>query len=121
MRMWLVDPKLLCSKHLGGEHVECHMFLGTIRKRKSVIGYLKNGLFSPQVLKERHDKLAVELVLRKELREKLDTVVHASPLVLTKTDEEYLEYVITLPRKEIYPNESLEELKRRCSACRERI
>ena len=32
MRMWNVDPKLMCNKHLLGEHVEMHMFFGTIQK-----------------------------------------------------------------------------------------
>jgi hypothetical protein len=26
MRMWLVDPALLCDKHLLGEHGELHKF-----------------------------------------------------------------------------------------------
>ena len=32
MRMWMIDPKLLCRKHLLGEHLEIHMFVGTINK-----------------------------------------------------------------------------------------
>ena len=30
MRMWLVNPALLCRQHLLGEHVEMHMFAGHI-------------------------------------------------------------------------------------------
>ena len=40
----MVDPKFLCQKHLCGEHLECHMFLGTLKKNKKVDGYLKNNL-----------------------------------------------------------------------------
>jgi len=119
MRLWLVNPKLLCSKHLSGEHVECHMFLGTIKKRKSVQGYLDKGLFSPLQLKERHDALAVELVRRKKIRKNLITAKHTSPLELSKEDQKYLEYLDLLPRKEIIPEESLIELRRRCPRCRE--
>jgi hypothetical protein len=32
--MWMVDPRLVCSKHLLGEHVELHMFVGCLLKRK---------------------------------------------------------------------------------------
>ena len=44
MRMWMIDPKMLCKKHLLGEHVELHMFVGTINKNKKLDGYKKNGL-----------------------------------------------------------------------------
>jgi len=121
MRMWLVDPKLLCTKHLGGEHVECHMFLGTIQKKKSVSGYLEKCLFSPLKLKERHDELAIELVRRKKERENLLAFEHASPLVLTEEDWEYLNYLDTLPKKEIKPEDSIRELVKRCPRCAERM
>lgn len=44
MRMWMIDPKKMCNKHLFGEHVELHMFVGIINKNKSLAGYLKNKL-----------------------------------------------------------------------------
>jgi len=28
MRMWMLNPKALCRKHLMGEHVEIHMLVG---------------------------------------------------------------------------------------------
>ena len=64
MRMWMADPKFLCQKHLCGEHLECHMFLGTMKKGKKITGYLKNNLFEPESLKIRHDALADEMVRR---------------------------------------------------------
>lgn len=64
MRMWMVDPEILCQKHLCGEHVEHHMFLGTIRKGIKVDGYLKNNLFEPRALYERHKVLAEEMIRR---------------------------------------------------------
>jgi Pyrimidine dimer DNA glycosylase len=64
MRQWLVDPKLLCRKHLLGEHVESHMFLGTIKKGISVNGYVSTGLFDPAKLYSRHDELVTEMLRR---------------------------------------------------------
>ena len=64
MRQWLVDPKLLCRKHLLGEHVECHMFLGTIKKGISVDGYVSTGLFDPSKLYSRHAELVAEMERR---------------------------------------------------------
>ena len=48
MRMWMVDPKIMCRKHLLGEHVEHHMFVGTINKRISIVGYLRDNLLLAQ-------------------------------------------------------------------------
>jgi len=64
MRQWMVDPKVLCNKHLFGEHVEHHMFVGTINKGTKVDGYLKNNLLEPLSLKDRHDELAQEILMR---------------------------------------------------------
>ena len=97
------------------------MFLGTIRKRKSVTGYLEKGLFSPLVLKERHDELAKELVRRKKIRDNLIEIVHNSPLELSNEDWDYLRYLNMLPRKEIDFKESLNELMLRCPKCKARI
>ncbi len=44
MRQWLCDPKILCNKHLLGEHVEHHMFVGTLKAKKNVDGYVRNNL-----------------------------------------------------------------------------
>lgn len=44
MRMWGVDPKVLCTKHMIGEHAETHMFLGTIKKGTSIKGLIMDYL-----------------------------------------------------------------------------
>jgi hypothetical protein len=62
--MWLVDPKIMCQKHLCGEHLEMHMYLGAIKKGKKIRGFLKNNLFEPKKLKDRHDELATEMERR---------------------------------------------------------
>jgi hypothetical protein len=62
--MWNVDPRILCRKHLLGEHVECHMFAGSIKKGIKIKGYVDNGLIETHNLKSRHDLLAEEMVKR---------------------------------------------------------
>lgn len=64
MRLWNVPVHLMCGKHLRGEHVECHMFVGSIRAGKSMKGFIEDGLFDPSILKQRHDELVWEMVLR---------------------------------------------------------
>ena len=103
MRMWMVDPKYLCKKHLLGEHVECHMFVGTILKNKSLKGYKKNKLVEVHNLKKRHNQLVEEMIRR--------GMNHQSPL---KEFEEF-EY------GEVDKIENLKELTKRCSRCKELI
>ena len=57
MRMWMVNPRIMCRQHLLGEHVEIHMFIGTINRRKSVQGYLEKGLLEIHNLYNRHEDL----------------------------------------------------------------
>ena len=64
MRMWMIDPKLLCNKHLTGEHVECHMLVGCINRGMSLDGYVRNGLIEPHNIKRRHDSLEREMLSR---------------------------------------------------------
>lgn len=72
MRMWNVDPKLMCRKHLLGEHVEMHMFAGTLAKGISIKGYVDGGLVEVENIRRRHDQLAAEMKAR--------GFKHASPL-----------------------------------------
>ena len=64
MRMWMVDPKKMCRKHLLGEHVECHMFLGSLLKQKSINGFIIKNCLQPLALKQRHDLLVQEMISR---------------------------------------------------------
>lgn len=103
MRMWGVDPSLLCQQHLLGEHVEMHMFVGTIRKGISIQGYIDKGLVDPARIKQRHEELSSEMVSR--------GMNHNSPLLR----------IGKKPSCEIDVLENMKELHRRCPACRERI
>lgn len=64
MRMWMVDPKILCTKHLLGEHVETHMFAGSILKGTSMQGYVDAGLLEGAKLAQRHEDLVAEMTRR---------------------------------------------------------
>lgn len=104
MRQWLVDPKLLCDRHLLGEHVESHMFLGTLKKKVSIKGYIEKGLLQVELLKSRHDELVEEMEKR--------GMVHKSP------------FEIDFPlwqEGSISIENNIQELKRRCQECRKRI
>lgn len=64
MRMWKVPVSLMCNKHLCGEHYEMHMFLGCIKKNKSLKGYVEKGLVEVHNLKNRHIDLSNEMMKR---------------------------------------------------------
>jgi hypothetical protein len=64
MRMWMVNPKMMCRNHLLGEHLEIHMFLGTLRERKKIDGFINNNLLEPRSLFQRHDELVNEMQRR---------------------------------------------------------
>jgi len=64
MRQWHISPKCLCRQHLLGEHLEHHMFLGSLKKKRSVKGYIDNKCLIPVTLNYRHDDLVKEMILR---------------------------------------------------------
>lgn len=108
MRQWMVDPKIMCRKHLLGEHVEHHMFIGTLNRGISVAGYLRDNLLEPASLHSRHAELAAEMARR--------GYSHKSPLPVwtnyNLTDDDYW--------KQIDQSAALFELLRRCPECRKR-
>ncbi len=110
MRMWMVDPALMCRKHLLGEHVECHMLLGSLKRKKSIAGFIEKGLLTPLQLETRHNRLAREMTRR--------GYQHKSPLKVTKTLFRYLpeEQV----QAKVNARHSLKDLVQRCADCRQR-
>lgn len=64
MRMWMVNPAIMCRQHLLGEHVECHMLVGSIVRGKRIDGHLTRGQLEPQHVEERHQRLAAEMERR---------------------------------------------------------
>jgi len=106
MRLWMVPLRLMCDKHLRGEHVETHMFVGSIRKGKSMAGFIEDGLLHVASIKERHDAIAQEMVDRGGN--------HESPLVFDGR-----RYVGDDNRIDVQAN--IRELARRCPDCYDRI
>lgn len=107
MRMWMVDPKIMCRKHLLGEHVECHMFRSVIVSGKKIDGYIRNNCLEIQNLKDRHDKLAKEIEDR--------GYNHKSPM------EEISSEFFLKWKCEVDPVKSLDDLLERCIDCQERM
>jgi hypothetical protein len=103
--MWNVNPAILCHKHLCGEHVEMHMFLGSIKKGISLNGYIRNKLVEVHNILKRHEELAREMKFR--------GFNHNSPLIIND---------IQLESKGIVDVESnIKELCGRCDVCRSNI
>lgn len=102
--MWSVPPKELCNRHLLGEHVEMHMFKGTIEKGISIKGYIDKKLVNPRAIKTRHDAVAEEMVKR--------GMNHRTPLEMNCKD---------LPEHPLSIKRSREELMKRCPDCIIRI
>ena len=111
MRMWMIHPKMMCNKHLIGEHGEMHKFLPSFRK-----GYRVDGRFNPVVqiqfqgYQERHDALAKEMLDR--------DMNHKSPLKdVPNFKETYPQYY----NKTVDIWESIADLKLRCKDCEEKM
>lgn len=68
----MVDPALMCRRHLLGEHVELHMLAGHLRCKRQVTGYVAHNCVEPRAIEARHTALMVEMVKR--------GYRHASPL-----------------------------------------
>lgn len=114
MRMWMVDPEIMCSQHLLGEHCELHMFIGAMKKKISVKGYLESNCLEPEIIGDRHDELAKEIERRKPLIQRNDA--HKSPLLnVTQT----ISYLNEDDRKHKIDKElSLSTLLSRCPRCK---
>lgn len=63
MRMWNVDTRTMCRQHLLGEHLEMHMFAGSLIKGANIEGYL-NGLVETNKIAKRHKALVNEMKIR---------------------------------------------------------
>lgn len=98
MRMWMVPPIYLCNKHLLGEHVETHMFVGHLKLGRRLGAYA--SLCEPHRLVERHDELAAELRAR--------GFIHKSPLEFEYSGTEVGHVDI---------DRSIADLRARCPDC----
>lgn len=103
MRMWNVNPQYMCNKHLLGEHLEMHMFAGSIKKGTKLDGFVAKGLVDTDNIKPRHDALAAEMMER--------GMRHSTPMAQAPV----IKRQVSVDHKA-----SLTELLRRCVHCRMR-
>lgn len=110
MRMWNVNPRLMCRQHLLGEHLEMHMFIGCITKNKNIDGYINNGFVETDNIINRHEELVVEMTRR--------SFNHKS---LITEEQKYIidDYNNTISFKgKIDVNNNIKDLCGRCIVCR---
>lgn len=106
MRMWMVNPKIMCRQHLLGEHVECHMFAGNLLRKRQITNYIQFNLLEPKSLISRHTQLVLEMINR--------GMNHNSPLPkfdMSYLPEDQLNYKVNSLL-------SLNELLKRCERCK---
>lgn len=104
--MWLVDPHVMCRSHLLGEHRELHALVGIIQSGKCLDGYIDKGLIETDYIQARHEELVAEMQNR--------GYNHQSPLDYNDLDDH-------LQLGSVDDVANLQELRRRCAACKERI
>ncbi len=104
----MVDPRILCRKHLLGEHGELHKHRHNFVKGHRMAGRVAGNAIEPSRMAERHDLLAAEMV-RRGYR-------HESPYAqpdLSAYGSEVREALVDV-------SASLALLVSRCEDCRER-
>lgn len=110
MRMWMIEPSLLCNKHLLGEHGEIHKHKHNFVKKHNIRGrILPIAQIEPSSMQVRHDDLAAEMAGR--------GMNHRSPYEMP--DISYLEPIYREAKVDI--NNSKKDLCSRCAECKRRI
>lgn len=110
MRMWMVNPKLMCFKHLHGEHLECHMFLGSVLKKMNLKGFIEEDCLEPESIAFRHRQIIDEMMERGHYK-----VGHEELVVPDGTLD------IFLPEQRLHRIDAINSfilLNSRCSDCR---
>jgi len=120
MRMWMVDPRLLCRNHLLGEHKELHMLLGCMKKGKSITGYLERDQLFPGWVFTRHEELVKEIIDR--------GYNHNSPMIcdeVVAVSDSYSSQDVGLHGHTVdwktIRKRNLEDLEKRCPECAKRM
>lgn len=108
MRMWMINTKVLCRKHLLGEHNEIHKHRPSFVKKHSIIGRIAGNAVEPESMKWRHDALSLEMMRR--------GYNHASPYEMPSLAYLPIEQRMAKVNTEI----SFFLLIRRCADCRKR-
>ena len=104
MRMWMVNPQILCRTHLLGEHGEIHKHRHNFVKKHNMTG--RRGQIEPKSMKARHDELVAEMKRR--------NYNHHSPY--KQPDVSYLPDDMLINK-----DEALALLIERCPECKARL
>lgn len=102
----MIDPTIMCRRHLLGEHVEIHMFVGSINKGINMGQYVTKGLLEFDSLRSRHAALVKEMKAR--------GYKHSSPLARVRI-------IPKVQRVTVDRAESIRELLVRCPECRANV
>lgn len=110
MRMWMVPTEMMCRKHLLGEHVEIHMLVTHLNKKRKITNFIKKNQLEPSSVISRHQNIINEMQKR--------NYNHQSPII-KMPDTSYLpdwqrNYKVNV-------NESLCNLMERCPECKKKM
>jgi len=111
MRMWMVDPKIMCTQHLLGEHKEIHMFISVIRRGGNVTGFIENNELDVGQLCCRHEELVQEFK-RRRFNHNSDLAVWDITWIV-----DHNPFTKDLKHKRINISESRSLLLTRCKKC----
>ncbi len=109
MRMWMVDPKILCKQHLMGEYREHFAIAGLMRLKRNFFGYIRNNLVEPKSIKDRFYAIRNEMLNRGYKPEK----------DWKEPDVSYLPEEIQNYKVDV--QSSQDDLLNRCTECRSRF
>lgn len=110
MRMWGVNPSLLCQKHLIGEHGEIHKHRHNFVKKHSIKNRISPVVqIEPENMQIRHDELVIEMLKR--------GYNHNSPY--SQPDLSHLSHNERFAKIDI--NISIFDLKNRCPECEKNL
>jgi len=110
MRMWMIDPRLLCRKHLLGEHGEIHKHRHNFVKQHSISKRVSPVVqIEPKSMESRHDELAAEMLRR--------GFNHQSPF-----EQPDISYLPDSERNAVVDiNVSMSDLIERCPICKKNM
>lgn len=109
MRMWMIDPVLLCREHLLGSHSEIHKHRHNFVKKHNMRGRLQApAQIAPLEMESRHDELVKEMKRR--------DYNHNSPY--SQPDVSYLGKLL---ESKVDLDYNIRDLMNRCPECKSRI
>lgn len=119
MRDWGINPRLLCRKHLLGNHVELHMCIGSMKRHHNLSGYF-NGLIDINNIINRHEDLVKEMKRRGyEHKSNINSIDFQE--LLDYYNERYSSSLLVRHIQPLNIQFNIDDLKDRCSDCKKLI